>query len=122
MTFINAKVETIDKLIVPENLQYVKAFQGCANLKNIVFDGVIGQDINFQWSTLLTRTSIESIVNHLSDSAEGKTLTLSKAAVDEAFKGGLSAADPSTTTDIGSATVGWFDLTMTKQNWTITLV
>lgn len=105
MTFINSQVETIDKLIVHEALVYKSTFQGCTNLKNIVFEGVIGQDINFQWSTLLSRPSIESIVNHLSDTASGKTLTLSKTAVNNAF-----------------STEEWNTLVSTKSNWTITLV
>jgi hypothetical protein len=66
-------------------------------------------------------------VNHLSDNSGGssaKVLTLSQKAVDEAFKGGKSAADPSTTTDIGSATTDWWDLdhSASQKNWTITLV
>lgn len=88
MTFINSQVETIDKLIVHEALVYKSAFQGCANLKNIVFEGSIGNDINFQWSNNLTKASITSIVEALSlsvDYSEGKTLTLSKKAVDDAF-------------------------------------
>lgn len=115
MTFQKAKVETIDKLIVPENLKYVNAFKECANLKNIAFDGVIGQDINFQWSTLLTRASIESIVNALSDSATGKTLTLSKAAVDKAFETSEGAND-------GASSQEWDSLEGLKMNWQITLV
>lgn len=84
-TFNSSLVETIDKLIVTETLGYTDTFNKCANLKNIVFEGVIGQNINFQWSTLLTRASIESIVTHLSDTVSGKTLTLSKTAADTAF-------------------------------------
>lgn len=97
-------------------------FDLCHALETIAFEGVIGQNMDLHWSTKLSKDSITNIINHLSDDATGKTLTLSKAAVDRAFKGGLSAADPSTTTDIGSATVDWFDLITTKQNWTITLV
>lgn len=122
-TFSNSSVETIDKLIVNESLMYTSAFQACRNLKNIVFDGVIGQDINFQWSTLLTRASIESIVNHLSDSATGKTLTLSKAAVDEEFAfffavGNTSEEIPGTHPD----NPYWWPLRNTKSNWEIAYV
>jgi hypothetical protein len=85
------------------------AFNYCSSLKNIVFEGVIGQDINFQWSTKLTKASIESIITHLSDTASGKTLTLSKTAVHNAF--------PDT-----SNNEEWGALVMAHQNWTITLV
>lgn len=115
-------LHTIEKMVVGEQCTFDQTFINCSALKNIVFEGIIGNNIDFRWSTLLTRASIESIVNHLSDAATGKTLTLSEAAVDEAFKGGTSAADPSTTTEMGSGTVDWFDLYMSKQNWTITLV
>ena len=114
-TFSNASVETIDKLIVNESLMYSDTFQNCKNLKNIAFDGVIGQDINFRWSEKLTQTSIESIVNHLSDSAVGKTLTLSKAAVDKAFETSEGAND-------GETSQEWDSLERLKMNWEITLV
>lgn len=97
-------------------------FNNCTALENIKIKGKFANTVYFHWSTKLTRESIESIVNALSDNVSGKTLQLSRTAVDEAFKGGVSAADPSTTTEFGSLTVAWFDLTMTKQNWTITLV
>ena len=60
-------------------------FVKCTELEEITFKGEIGSNINFQWSTKLTRASIESIINHLSDTATGKTLTLSKTAVNAAF-------------------------------------
>lgn len=116
--FINSRVETIDRIIVPENLNYKDTFKGCENLKNIEFDGVIGQDINFQWSTKLKAASIESIINHLSDAATGKTLTLSLTAVDNAYgwylPGGSFAG--------GSNSGVWSDLEASKPNWTINLV
>lgn len=84
-TFASSAAETIDKLIVNEDLMYSTTFQNCKNLKKIVFEGVIGNDINFQWSTLLSRASIESIITHLSSNVSGKTLTLSSAAVNAAF-------------------------------------
>lgn len=115
-------LKTIECLEVHENLTYNATFGYCNNLENITFEGGIGQDLDIQWCTKLTRASIESIVNHLSDAAIGKTLTLSEAAVDTAFSGGISAPDPSTTTENGSATVDWFNLYMSKYNWTITLV
>lgn len=116
-TFLNSLVETIDKIIVPEGLKYSSTFQGCANLKNIVFEGVIGENINFQWSTLLTRASIESILNALSDTATGKTLTLSNDAVYEAFA--LRDDDGNKLPYLEGI---WAEYIYIKSNWTITLV
>lgn len=122
-------LEEIEKIILKDDgsTTFNLWFSGCNSLTDIAFEGVIGNDINFQWSPLLTEASIRSIVNHLSDNSGGssaKVLTLSKTAVDEAFKGGKSTADPSTTTDIGSGTTDWWDLdySASMKNWTITLV
>ena len=74
-TFLNSKIETIDKLIVFEELKYTDTFNGCANLKNIIFEGVIGNNIKFQDSPLLTHDSLMSIINHLKDFS-GTTTTM----------------------------------------------
>lgn len=79
------KLHTIEKLVIGEQCAFDRTFVNCSALENITFEGVIGNDINFQWSTKLTRASIESIINHLSDTASRKTLTLSKEAADNAF-------------------------------------
>lgn len=109
MTFRDSLVETIDKLIVAENLKYNYTFQFCTKLKNIVFEGVIGQAINFQWSTLLSHDSIVSVINALSTTASGQTATFSKTAVNNAFTGGSTGSE-------------WQTLIATKPNWTISLV
>lgn len=101
-------LHTIDKLIVTEQLKYVQTFNYCPSLVNIVFDGVIGNDISFRDSTNLSKASITSIVNHLSTTASGKYLTLSKTAVTNAF---------------GSTTASaWTSLVNSRSNWTISLV
>ena len=113
--------------IVINNLQasctFSIAFNNCSALTTVSITGEIGNDINFQWSKKLTRASIENIINHLSDNGSGKTLTLSKAAVDEAFRG-ISAGD-FTTIVPGSSSLDWFNLThgaTVYKQWTITLV
>lgn len=95
---------TIEKVIVNEAVTYNNWFNS-TNITNITFDGVIGQDLDLGYSSRLTKASIESIISHLSDSATGKTLTLSKTAVENAF----------TDTE-------WDALESTKTNWTISLV
>lgn len=97
---------TIQKLIVKEDLAYTNVFLNARNLTNITFEGTIGQSINFQWSPL-SKASIENIIEHLSSTASGMTLTLNKTAVGNAF--GSTTADE------------WTALISTKSNWTINL-
>lgn len=115
---------SIRKVIVNEAVALSNTFTTCNSLQNIDFEGFIGQDINLKWSTKLTDESIESIINHLSDTAEEKTLTLSETAVDEAFRG--FGCDPNTGTygdEVdGQYADNWISLYLTKTNWTITLV
>lgn len=94
----------IDKLIVNSETKFSSTFTGCTALKDITFGGVIGQNIDFSSCTQLSKASITDIINHLSDDIAGKTLTLSKTAVNNAF-----TADE------------WSALESSKQNWTITL-
>lgn len=88
-------------------------FGRCDSLESVTFEGEIGYGMNLSSSTKLTWASIENIINHLSDTASGKTLTLSRAAVDKAFE----------TEDLfGTETDEWDTLYSSKPNWTITLV
>jgi hypothetical protein len=95
---------TIDKLVVEAQNTYNNAFVNCTSLANIVFEGVIGNNISFAQSPL-TKESITSVINALSTTATGKTLTLNMTAKEAAF-----TADE------------WTTLTATKTNWTISLV
>lgn len=96
--------------IVINNLQaactFSIAFNSCSALTTVSITGEIGNDINFQWSTKLTRASIENIINHLSNTASGKKLTLSKTATENAFP----------------VWDDWGALVMAHQNWTLALV
>ena len=78
MMFYNAKnLQTIDKLIVAEDVAYSTTFNGCAALENITFEGTIGKNISFYYSPKLTYTSLMSIINHLKDyNGSGTTYTL----------------------------------------------
>lgn len=110
--FSGAAVETIDKLIVVRALQYTSTFFNCANLKNIAFEGTIGNSIDFHWSTLLTKASITNIVEHLSTAASGQTLTLSSIAVNREFETSEGAND-------GMNSADWEAITANRSNWTI---
>ena len=114
--FISASVETIDKLIFKDDGSQIvsSTLSNCGYLKNVVFEGVIGNDMNISGSGMLTKTSITSIINALSNTTTGTTLQLSKRAVNTAFETSMGAAD-------GSTSAEWLALVASKPNWTITL-
>ena len=64
-------LETIELLRVNEDTVYAASggtpFYGCRKLQNIKFDGVIGQNIGFLQSPLLTKKSLINIAEHLKD-------------------------------------------------------
>ena len=118
-TFSSCTVlETIDKLILNAKgtNTFTSTFDGCTNLKNITIEGVIGNDIRFTQCTKLTKESLTSIIEHLSGSTSGKTLTLSKTAVKNAF--GINVDDESTYPE-GSE---YYTLRHSKDNWTFNYV
>ena len=99
-------------------------FQNCIALENITIKGKFANTVYFHWSTKLTKASIVSIVNALSDNVSGKTLQLSKTAVDEAFKF-VSQFDDGTSFEVlGSEENNpyWPQLRDSKPNWQITLI
>lgn len=90
-------------------------FNRCINLINLTIGGTIGQDgFSVKDSPLLTRASITSIINALSDTTSGLTATLSLAAVNKAFQTIEAEND-------GSMSSEWLALVATKPNWTISL-
>lgn len=110
-----AVLTTIDKLIMHEGIKSaVNAFTNARALGNVTIEGVIATSIDIHWSPL-SYDSIISIISHLSDTASGRTLTLSKAAVNKAFETSAAAND-------GSTSPEWLALVSTKQNWAISLV
>ncbi len=73
------QLKTIRKLIVSEGATFVSTFRNCIELENIIFEGVIGTDISFKDSKLLSHDSLMSIINALKDfsgTTTTKTLTL----------------------------------------------
>ena len=112
----NSSVKTIDKLILKDDgSQTFSDVFYMSSLVEIRIEGVIGQNgFNVQWSTKLSHDSIVSIINALSSTTSGLTVTLSKVAVDKAFKTSTGLAD-------GSTSEEWATLIATKSNWTISL-
>lgn len=108
--FKYSSIKDIEKLIVSEAATFDQCFSDCTELEHIIFEGTIGNDISFSSSPLLDKESIQSIIAALSETATGKTLTLSKTAVNNCF-----------TED------EWISLIFSKSNqyngfWTISLV
>lgn len=109
------KLETVDNLIVSDSIKYNSVFARCTSLQNIHFSGVIGKNgLSLSDSTKLTHDSLMSIINALSTTTSGLTITLSLTAVNNAFETSTDAADGSTSDE-------WTALIATKSNWTITL-
>lgn len=106
-------IETIDKLVVNENVAYDNTFDGANMLVNITISGVIGKNGFLAVSKVLSKASIESIINALSTTTSGLTVTLSKVAVNNAF--GINVDDASTYPE-GSE---YYNLRNSKPNWTI---
>ena len=96
------EIETLK--LSDECASFGNAFQGCSALVSITFESTISANINFQYSTLLTKASIENIVGHLSDTTNGLTAAFSATAKENAF------------TD-----EEWAELIAEKPNWNISL-
>lgn len=108
---------TVDKLIFSENGSGVitNCFYACDSLENIVIEGVIDNDCDLHYSHPLSKASITNVINVLSNTTSGKTVSFSKKAVNKAFETSTGAND-------GSTSAEWQALIATKSNWTISLV
>lgn len=106
---------TIKKLKLPTTAGngWYRAFDNATALANIEVEGQFYTTVSFQYSPL-TKTSITSVINTLSDTVTGQTLTLNITAVNNAFETTAGAADGSTSTEFAA-------LVATKTNWTIAL-
>jgi hypothetical protein len=115
---------TIDKIIVNANTTFAGWFVNNQKLENITFEGEIANDLVMggiysgkKWGAKLTKESIESIITHLSDATSGKTLTLSKTAVFNAFE----LEEITEGWLMGTYRDEWDALVKSKSNWAITL-
>lgn len=82
---------TIEKLVFKDDgTQAINSnmFTYASALENLTIEGIVGKNFNLQWSTKLSKASIESIIFAL-DLTEGRpatTVTLSLVAVNKAFE------------------------------------
>lgn len=104
----------IQKLGIQENQGFTNTFDGCLALQELRIDGVIGQNgLDLRWSRMLSRESILSVVQALSDTTNGLSVTFSAEAVDREFnEDGLP----------GSHTSAWNNVLESKSNWNIQLI
>lgn len=111
----NRVIHTIEKLKVTEKSPFASTFYNTTELENLIIEGTIGQNgFAVAQSTKLSEKSIKSIINALSTTTSGLTVTLSKTAVNNAFETSEGAND-------GSTSQEWSALEATKTNWTISL-
>lgn len=116
MFYNNDFLETIDKFIIKSDGSQNVGRILARTLKNITFEGVIGQNgCNISFSKVLSKESITSVVNALSSTTTNLTVTISLTAVNNAFATAEGLAD-------GSTSQEWLDLAATKSNWTISLI
>ena len=108
-------LKTIDLLILKDDGTQSVNFQDCSSLENINIEGVIGKAWNMQWCPL-SKDSIISVINALSETASKLTVTFKKTAINNAF--GINV-DDETTYPEGSE---YYVLRNTKSNWTFSYV
>ena len=90
-------------------------FYNCAALENLALTGLVKTSgLNLSYSSKLSKASIASVINALDASVSGKSVTLSRTAVNAAFETAAGAND-------GSASAEWQNLIAAKPNWTISL-
>lgn len=94
---------TVDKFVVAETNVFTSTFINCFRLVNLTIEGIIAASIDLQKSPL-SKDSILSVFNALSDTVTGQTTTFNKDAVNAVFN-----------------TEEWDAMVKTKTNWTIAL-
>lgn len=106
-TFSCEKLQEIAKLKVSEkSSSYQMTFRNAYQLEKVIIEGTIAASIDLHWSPL-TRASLESVMDALSNTTTSMTASFMKTAVEAAF-----------TTDEWNTRVA----TAKEKNWTITLV
>ena len=99
------------------------AFANCSNLEEINItttgNGCIAATVDLKQCTKLSKASIESIINALSSTTSGLSITLSGLAVRTAFQ---NYNEDGEGIEDGDASNAWEALKATKPNWTISLV
>lgn len=106
----------IERLILYDiNKFSSNSFGYAVGLEYVGFEGVLATSgLNLSYSTKLNKESHIKLINTLSSTTSGLSVTLSKTAVNKAFETSSGAND-------GSTSIEWLNLIATKSNWTISL-
>lgn len=109
------KIHTIECIYPDENTTFSDTFNWCDALVYLRVNGTIGKNgFNVRYSKKLDKESHISVINALSTTTSGLTVTFSKTAVNKAFETSTGAND-------GSTSAEWAALVATRTNWTIAL-
>ena len=104
----DGSLHTIAKLGVAETTTFDRTFGSCKELQNITIDGTIGQSgFDIHWSKNLTAKSLKSIVDALSTTTSGLSITFPTTA-----EANYNANPPE------GAPQTWAELVATRSNWT----
>lgn len=104
-TFNASKAVSVEEMVVGASTAYNATFAAATELTDLTVSGTIGQNgFDVKDCKKLTKSSITSIINALSSTTSGLSVTISKTAKEAAF----TAEE-------------WSALVATKQNWTISL-
>lgn len=106
-TFRSCLAKTIAIKVKAANT-YTGTFDMCSRLVNLTVEGEIGQGGLCLDACPLSKESIISVINALSDTTDGLEIELSEDAVYDAFTDGVDDEE-------------WVGLVESKSNWTITL-
>ena len=91
-----------------------QTFAGCYKLEHLTLAGTLSvNSLTLSDCTKLSKASITSVINALSPTTSGLSVTLSETAVNNAFANGDT---------LGMDSAEWGELIETKSNWTINLV
>ena len=110
-------LKSIDKIIISENTKFsTNSFGRCKELETVLFEGILAKNgLVLNDCTKLSKASWQSIINSLSSTTSGLSISGSLASVNTAFETSEGAND-------GSTSAEWEALLATKTNWTINLV
>lgn len=109
------KLHTLKIGTIVKSQQFNNTFGSLPALVNLTVEGEIGQNgFDVSKCPLLSKASIENVVNCLSDDTTDKTITFSKTSVNNAF--GINIDDESTYTE------EFTSLKNSKNNWTFSFV
>jgi hypothetical protein len=97
-------LKIIDKIIVNEDITLGSWFNLCSALEEIRFEGTIGKNLDIHWGKKLSMTSLANIVDALSDTVTGQTITFPTTA----------ESNYDSKTYIGR----WKEVVASKPNWT----